>query len=327
MKKQLLVLLPLFLSFCSYAQTGVTWKNVDTAYGPLPQSVHVFDSRGAIDTAPFRAFYLIAELKDKSLDFSTDTVDKRRATPKEFYNTDGQPLVVMNTSFFSYETNRSLNIIMKDGKMLSYNTHQLVGRGKDTFTYRHVFGSALGISKERTADVAWLYTDSTRKLPYAIQEPIGVWKDSIQSIHFRKVNAQKAILSAREEEIFTAWKMQTAIGGGPVLIQHGQVHITNEEEFRFAGKAIHDKHPRTAMGYTSDGHLILLVVEGRNPHAGGATLQQEAELLKELGCVEALNLDGGGSSCLLVNNKETIHPSDKEGERPVPAVFIISWIK
>ena len=47
------------------------------------------------------------------------------------------------------------------------------------------------------------------------------------------------------------------------------------------------------------------------------------ELLKELGCDEALNLDGGGSSCLLVNGKPTIKVSDKEGQRPVPAVFLV----
>jgi exopolysaccharide biosynthesis protein len=42
-----------------------------------------------------------------------------------------------------------------------------------------------------------------------------------------------------------------------------------------------------------------------------------------LGCYEALNLDGGGSSCLLVNGKETIRPSDSGGERPLPTVFLI----
>jgi len=84
------------------------------------------------------------------------------------------------------------------------------------------------------------------------------------------------------------------------------------------------KHPRTAMGYTRDHKLIILVIEGRHPRtAEGATLTQEAQLLKDLGCVEALNLDGGGSSCMLVNGKPTIQVSDKEGQRPVPAVFLI----
>jgi exopolysaccharide biosynthesis protein len=78
------------------------------------------------------------------------------------------------------------------------------------------------------------------------------------------------------------------------------------------------------MGYTKDNKLIILVVEGRNANAGGATLTQEAQILKGLGCVEALNLDGGGSSCLLINGKETIKPSDKSGQRAVPAVFIIT---
>ena len=58
--------------------------------------------------------------------------------------------------------------------------------------------------------------------------------------------------------------------------------------------------------------------------AAGVTLAQEAKILLDLGCYEAINLDGGGSSCLLVNGKETIHPSDKGGERPVPAVFLIT---
>ena len=74
---------------------------------------------------------------------------------------------------------------------------------------------------------------------------------------------------------------------------------------------------------TASGKIIILVVEGRNPGiAEGASLPQEAQMLKDIGCVEALNLDGGGSSCMLVNGKPTIKVSDKEGQRPVPAVFI-----
>jgi exopolysaccharide biosynthesis protein len=121
------------------------------------------------------------------------------------------------------------------------------------------------------------------------------------------------------------WKMQTAVSGGPVLVQNGKVKVTNNEEWKFAGKAINDKHPRTAMGYTADGRLIILVVEGRAPgRAEGTTLTQTAEMLVSIGCVEALNLDGGGSSCLLVNGKETIRPSDKEGQRAIPGIFYIS---
>jgi exopolysaccharide biosynthesis protein len=120
------------------------------------------------------------------------------------------------------------------------------------------------------------------------------------------------------------WKLNWAVGGGPVLAKEGQIYITNNEEKKFAGKAIADHHPRTAMGYTSDGKLILLAVQGRTKNiAVGTTLTETAQILIDLGCVEAINLDGGGSSCLLINGKETIKPSDPTGQRPVPAVFYI----
>jgi exopolysaccharide biosynthesis protein len=112
---------------------------------------------------------------------------------------------------------------------------------------------------------------------------------------------------------------------GPCCCRSGSTKITNNEERQFGGNAINDKHPRTAIGYTTDGKIILLVVQGRfDKVAEGATLVQEAKIFQQLNCVEAMNLDGGGSSCLLVNGKETIKPSDKAGEqRPVPAVFIV----
>ena len=190
---------------------------------------------------------------------------------------------------------------------------------KDTFTYRHPFGSAIGISKFRKAGVAWLFTDSAKPFPYAAQVPVAAIKDSNSSI---SLQAAQLIIALKK------WKMQTAVGGGSVLLQNSEIKITNNEELKFSGKAIEDKHPRTAIGYTKDDKLIMLVIQGCFPDkAEGASLVQEDKILKDLGCVEALNLDGGGSSCLLVNGKQTITPSDKEGQRPVPAVFIIKTKK
>jgi exopolysaccharide biosynthesis protein len=79
------------------------------------------------------------------------------------------------------------------------------------------------------------------------------------------------------------------------------------------------------MGYTKDGDLIVMAIQGRMKGiAIGATLNDIAMLFKDLGCEGAINLDGGGSSCMLVNGKETIKPSDPTGQRPVPAVFYVA---
>jgi len=318
--------------FTLFANAQLKWTNVDSLYRPLPSSVHIYFTDQPIDTAVFRAYYLIADLKDKKLDFTVDTTLNRRLTPGKFYEKNEKPLVVVNCTFFSFETNRNLNMVIKDGKLVGYNIHTIAGRGKDTFTYRHPFGSAIGINRRRNADVAWLFNDSSRRYPFAKQWSQKPIMDSSSTIPFIVIKSMKysfynpyngKIKTASFKKSFHKWKMQTAVGGGPVLLQTGEIKISNEEELKFAGKAINDKHPRTAMGYTKDEKLIILMIEGRNNVAHGATLGQEAEILKDLGCVEALNLDGGGSSCMLVNGKETIKPSDKEGERAVPAVFII----
>ena len=228
--------------------------------------------------------------------------------------------------------------MIKDGKLVGYNDHTVLGRGKDTLTYLHPFGSAIGIDKKRRADVAWTYTDSSRRFAYAVQKAKIPMKDSLKSLSYDSAqlyasvtgqfNAQSPHVKITHEPgdrtPLKVWNMRTAVGGGPVLIQAGDIEITNNKELKFVGKAIDDKHPRTAMGYTKDNRLVILLIQGRFPGlAEGATLIQEAQILKDLECREALNLDGGGSSCLLVNGRETIKPSDKEGQRPVPAVFLI----
>ncbi len=299
-----------------YVDAQVKWTNADAEYGPLPKGFHVFKTTDSLDGKPFRAFYAVADLKQKRIEFTADTTHKRRMTPAQFYAKNGQPLLVVNTTFFSFATNQNLNTVIKNGQLVGFNVHSLPMRGKDTFRYRHPFGSAIGISKKRKADIAWLLTDSSNAFAYATQVPQAAGKDSFQRLSFIMMKGNNAR--------FEKWKMKTAVGGGPVLVQDGQVKITNNEELKFAGNAINDKHPRTLMGYTKKNKLVIMVIEGRHPGtADGASLLQEAKLMADLGCVEALNLDGGGSSCMLINGKETILPSDKGEQRAVPAVFII----
>lgn len=313
MKKLILA----FLSLPLFAQAQVIWKNVDTAFGNLPSSVHVYQAEQQFDSSRFRGFYLTADLKDKTLEFITDTTRDRRLTPSAFYHRNAQPLAVVNGTFFSFETNRSLNVVITRGKAVAFNTPEVKVKIKDSTRQVRVYRSAIGISKKRKADVAWISADSSAVLK-ASQQPVG---DLAGNYWQARING--AVVSRQIQPVFKKWEMETAIGGGPVLVQNGRVRITNNEEHMFAGKAINDKHPRTAMGYTADGKLVILVVEGRSESSSGVSLTQLANIMQQIGCVEALNLDGGGSSCLLVNGHETIKPSDKEGQRPVPAVFII----
>jgi hypothetical protein len=308
----------LIFTFVGNLSAQLKWQHIDSLYQPLPASVHIYFTNDQMDTGLFRAYYLIADLKDKKLEFTVDTSRDRRLTPSTFYDRNDKALVVVNCTFFSYETNRSLNVVVKDGKLVGYNQKTILNK-KDS-TYNYITRSAIGISRERSADITWLYTDSLKKWPYSLTFGPSP-KSGIKSNPNLREVAWSLPCSFHKQK--RKWKMQTAVGGGPALLQNGEINITNEKEKMFTGKAINDKHPRTAMGYTKEGKLIILVIEGRNKNAGGATLAQEAQIFKDLGCWEALNLDGGGSSCMLVNGKETIKVSDAAGQRPVPAVFII----
>ena len=108
-----------------------------------------------------------------------------------------------------------------------------------------------------------------------------------------------------------AFEAQTAIGGGPVLINDG-VFVNSIKEEMFEGISPDSNQPRTAIGITSDNKMIFFVCEGREmtPGVKGLTTADVAYVLLDLGCVEAINLDGGGSSCMLINGIETIKGCD-----------------
>jgi exopolysaccharide biosynthesis protein len=317
----------IFTLFFYQANAQTNWINIDSLYQPLPTSLHVYKSSDSLDGKPNVMYYAIADLKDRNLKFTSDTTMHRRLTPSEYFEKENHPLLVVNCSFFSFETNQNLNVVIKNGKLLSYNDHSISGKGKDTLTYFHSFFGALGISKRGKADVAWIYTDSTKKYPFASQSPVHFIQDSIANPSLNYIDEKTSIIvgyhSGLSSPSFAKWKMKTAIGGGPVLLQNGEVNISNNEERKFGGKAVNNPEPRTAIGYTKDNKLIILVCEGRSKSAAGLSLVQVAKILKELGCTEALNLDGGGSSCMLINGKETNSPSAKGVQRPVPSVFLI----
>lgn len=298
----------------SFVNGQTNWKDVSNQYGEIPTSIKVLKSDDLLDGAPSIMFIATIKAKDHAKGFFVDTASRRRLTPSQYFSRNEQPIVVVNCSFFEFVQNRNVNLIVQNNKMVGYDTPAVSRKGKDTMTYVHTLGSAFGIFKNGKMDIAFNYNDSGMAVPYAMQTIYAPMIDSV-----RKLNFNHPSLSGLKP-----WKVKHAFGGGPVLVQDGQVKISNNEEKKFAGKAIADKHPRTAIGYTKDGTMIILAIQGRMKGlAEGATLPQMAKILVDLGCVEAMNLDGGGSSCMLINGKETIKPSDPNGQRPVPAVLVI----
>jgi exopolysaccharide biosynthesis protein len=303
-----------FLLVSAMAQE-LQWKNVSNEFDLKTNAIQVFASTSnTLNDSAFKAYYVRINTKDPNLQMGVDTTLYRRLTPSAFHERLAQPMVVMNASFFEFKNNTNLNVLVHRGNLLALNKQDIEGKGKDTLNFTHVLSSAFGMQKNGKMDIAYTYTDSNSNFVLYQQTPMVPIKD------------KNATLSLKEDALanLKKWKLNWAVGGGPVLVKDGALFISNNEEKKFAGKAIADHHPRTAMGYTKDGYIILLAVQGRMKNiAVGTTLTETAKIFLDLGAVEAINLDGGGSSCLLINGKETIKPSDPTGQRPVPAVFFV----
>lgn len=84
---------------------------------------------------------------------------------------------------------------------------------------------------------------------------------------------------------------------GPLLLKDGQ-----REQYRTDRTFVTNRHPRTAVGIRPDGTILLFTVDGRIKESAGMSLDELTKTLLWLGCTEAINLDGGGSTTLYVQN-------------------------
>lgn len=104
--------------------------------------------------------------------------------------------------------------------------------------------------------------------------------------------------------------VQHIISGGPYLLRNNEIFIDLTAERL---QSIGGRNPRTAIGYTEDNDLILVAVDGREGSSVGLTLLELAQYMKTLGCTNAINLDGGGSTVMYVNGQIVNRPNQTGG--------------
>lgn len=113
--------------------------------------------------------------------------------------------------------------------------------------------------------------------------------------------------------------IEHVISGGPRLVAEGSINITSDKE-NFKNDVKNSRAARTAAGITKDGNLIFLVVEKNNGSDSiGATLTELANLMIKAGSYNAMNLDGGGSSTMVIKGKAV----NTRDERPVCNAIVI----
>ncbi len=148
----------------------------------------------------------------------------------------------------------------------------------------------------------------------------GTMCDSLKRIARRggTIHIRTGFLPGRE-------RVRTIVGGGPRIIQNGR----SVAEFGYfiegtGAKFGTVRHPRTAVGFSKDSSTLYLVtVDGRRESDSGMSLMELADTMLKLGVYDAVNLDGGGSTTMVIRDHVVNHPSDKEGERPVGNALLV----
>lgn len=116
-----------------------------------------------------------------------------------------------------------------------------------------------------------------------------------------------------------AWQ---AFSFGPALLENSQIAVTTNQE---VGKA-KASNPRTAIGWIDDNTFVFVVADGRTSQSQGLSLYQLAQFMKDLGCLTAYNLDGGGSSTMVFQGNVINHPTtsgNSVSERKVSDIVYI----
>ncbi|MHC6231054.1 phosphodiester glycosidase family protein [Arthrobacter sp. MMS24-T111] len=121
------------------------------------------------------------------------------------------------------------------------------------------------------------------------------------------------------------------VNGGPTLVQDGRLDVTakrdgmvrtNDSNSFFYGW-VHKRNPRTFAGVDAQGRTLLVTADGRQTTSLGLSLNEEAHVAKSLGMVNAMNLDGGGSTTMVQGGQMVNSPSDATGERPVGDALLV----
>ncbi len=283
------------------------WSKPSDLNAGLPVGIEVFRGSGG----GLRAVYAKLDAS-KNAGIEWDVAYKAGGqTPSQFAaNASKKPWVVINAGYFDTGASKqSYSLAVSGGTLLSAGAKQLNRNGQNYFPTRAAFGALA----DGTSQTVWSYPVGASNVLYQYPLPSPV----------NTAQAPLAQPDATFQSGGMAWAPIKAIGGGPMLLKAGATAATEAVELIDSASGIGPStpNPRTAVARLSDGSVVYLVVDGRSVLSTGVSLDALRDMLTKLGAVDAINLDGGGSSVMVVNGVVANAPSDG-AERAVPTALV-----
>ena len=297
-----------------------TWRPLAT--DELPSSIQLFEGERVNDDGqPVRAWYAAIDYSDRSLQArAVLSADPSGRESTSVLAAKSSALLAVNGGYFSMSPAPrpapTLSLVLSQGRVLVAPVESAKRLSGQHFLSRGAFG----VRADRTLDVAWV-----TRLPSS-----GGAKNDAGSVLWSYPapipNRYSVPATPPSRELppgGSAWEAVEGIGGAPVLVERGEVQITAEAEAIGPEMSL-KRHPRTLIGWAGGNRMLILVCDGRQPKwSMGLTLLEAAQTMRDLGCVEALNLDGGGSSTFVAMGRVLNKPSDGH-ERTVSSIWAIT---
>lgn len=267
-------------------------------------SVFEFES----GTLPVNAWYALVETDNPGIDIAVvapaDT--DGRASASDLAR-ESRACLLVNGGYFRMDVTPTTHVglLLSEGRLLSGPT---TGVYRDGIRY-DVARAAIGFAEDNRPMVGWVSSSG----------------DSLVWLSSPIPNAPGIPAARPPDSLFASWSAHNAVSGGPRLLTAGALAIATQSEV-FFGTSIPDIHPRTAAGITEEGDLILMVVDGRQSGSRGVSLEELAELMLSAGAVDAINLDGGGSSTMISEDALVNLPTGGRFEREVASAIAVRCV-
>lgn len=275
------------------------------SFPELPSSVEVYSYDGLMNGRTCRAWYAIADISKGDVEFRVK-VPSSATTVDDQFKSAGGCLVMVNGGYFYNGSNLGIAYVnsSRTGSISAVRGSLKTGDAEYNEMYNITRG-IFGVDADGTPQALWASSSSSGE-PLFFDRPLPSVKGE----------AKYAVPSSTNpcEDLKVNFKY--AQSAGPLLLKDGKCpfdfetgelgadyYISNYEIMPydiFGEDLIPD---RTAAGYTADGKIILFVIDGRIEASRGANLVELARIMKGLGCVGAVNFDGGGSTGMVVSGQ------------------------
>jgi exopolysaccharide biosynthesis protein len=166
-------------------------------------------------------------------------------------------------------------------------------------TYFEIVDSV--INKTRKAELKWGIADSIINGAIVVTNELKMLMEPARSEQYYESSKQESVVMVT----------------GPLLLLNGEAMELPNMKFS------NNRHPRTCLCLNQQS-IIFVTIDGRSKQAEGMNLIEVQKFLSDVGCTDAINLDGGGSTTMWIRDKGIVNfPSDKSGERPVANALLI----